>query len=206
MPDDDSVSEWMEKLRVGDAIAAQHLWQCFVDRLVGLARRKLAGNARRAADEEDVVISVFDAAFRGIKQGRFSQLSDRHDLWQILVMLTERKAIALTRRGGALKRGRGRIRGESVFLHAANATGNSAVAGLSQFAGRDCSPEFAAAAGDHLSNLLACLPDDSLRSVAAGKLAGYTNPELSKQLGLSLRAVERKLSLIRRAWEALVVS
>ena len=53
---------------------------------------------RRAADEEDVVISIFDAAFRGIQEGRFANLGDRHDLWQVLVMLAERKTIALKRR------------------------------------------------------------------------------------------------------------
>jgi DNA-directed RNA polymerase specialized sigma24 family protein len=204
MCDDHSVSQWIVPLQAGDPQAAQQLWQRFVDRLVRLARRKLRGDPRRAADENDVVVSVFDAAFRGIKEGRFSKLSDRHDLWQILVMLTEHKAIALKRRGGALKRGRGQIRGESVFVN--GAAGKSTTGGLSQFIGRECTPEFAAAAGDHLAHLLASLPDDSLRSVALGKLAGYTNPELSEQLGLSLRAVERKLNLIRREWESKVVS
>ena len=204
MSDNESVSEWIGQLQAGDATAAQRLWQCFVDRLVRLARRHLGGTPRRAADEEDVVISVFDAAFRGVREGRFSKLSDRHDLWQILVMLTERKAIALKRRGRALKRGLGRVRGESVFGKAAG--DNMAPAGLSQFAGRECTPEFAAAASDQLANLLASLPDDTLRNVAVGKLAGYTNPELSDRLGLSLRAVERKLSLVRREWECKVPS
>jgi DNA-directed RNA polymerase specialized sigma24 family protein len=200
MSDDESVSVWIGHLRAGDANAAQHLWQRFVERLVRLARRKLGGLPRRAADEEDIAISVFDAAFRGIKDGGFSKLSDRDDLWQILVMLTERKAVNLKRRAGAHKRGRGQIRGESAFMKGAG--DKSSAAGLSQFAEYEFTPEFAAAASDHLSRLLAKLPDDTLRKVAVGKLMGYTNLELSDRLNLSLRAVERKLNILRREWKS----
>jgi DNA-directed RNA polymerase specialized sigma24 family protein len=204
LSDDHSITEWTIHLQAGDALAAQEFWQRFVDQLVRLARRKLGGVARRVADEEDVVISVFDAAFRGIREGRFSKLDDRHELWQILAMLTERKAIGSKRRSGALRRGRGLIRGESAFLKRAGNT--SHVGGLSQFAGQKCAAEFAAAAGDQLSHLLGSLRDASLREIAFGKLAGYTNCELSDRLGLTLRAVERKLSLIRREWESRVLS
>ncbi len=101
---------------------------------------------------------------------------------------------------GALKRGRGQVRGESAYI---NGAGTSTTPnGLSQIAGRECTPEFAAQASDQLSHLLASLPDETLRAVALGKLAGHTNAEISDKLGLSLRAVERKLSLIRREWEA----
>jgi DNA-directed RNA polymerase specialized sigma24 family protein len=200
MPSDASVSEWIAQLQAGDAAAAQQLWHRFVDRLIRLARRKLGHMTRRAADEEDVVISVFDAAFRGMGERRFSELNDRDDLWQVLVMLTERKVISLKRRAGAIKRGRGRVRGESVF---AKSNGSrSTAAGLSQIGGRECTPEFAAAARDRLSQLLAGLPDDTFRNVAIGKLMGYTNLELSRQLDLSLRAVERKLSFLRRKWQS----
>jgi DNA-directed RNA polymerase specialized sigma24 family protein len=204
MADDDSVSEWILQLQSDNSEAAQQLWRRFVDRLIRLAHRKLSGLSRRAANEEDVVISVFDAAFRGICRGEFSKLANRNDLWQILVMLTDRKAIALRRRTRAIKRGNGRVRGESVF--AKRGADKSAAGGLSQFAGRECTPEFAAAATEHLATLLASLPDESLRDVAVGKLEGYTNRELSDRLGLSLRAVERKLQFIRREWESKVLA
>jgi DNA-directed RNA polymerase specialized sigma24 family protein len=34
------------------------------------------------------------------------------------------------------------------------------------------------------------------------KLEGYTNQEIAGQLGIALRAVERKLQLIRQKWES----
>jgi hypothetical protein len=148
MPDDNSVTEWILQLKACDANAAQRLWGRYVQRLVRLARRKIGSAPRRAADEEDVVISIFDAALRGIQEGRFANLGDRHDLWQVLVMLADRKTIALKRRDGAQKRGGGRIRGESALL--AGRKNGSEPAGLSQFAGRECTPEFAAAISDEL--------------------------------------------------------
>ena len=43
------------------------------------------------------------------------RLDDRGDLWQVLVMLTKRKAIGLLRREQAAKRGGGQVRGESAL-------------------------------------------------------------------------------------------
>ena len=45
-----SVTTWVEQLRAGNRGAAQRLWERYFPRLVGLARRKLRGLPRRAAD------------------------------------------------------------------------------------------------------------------------------------------------------------
>ena len=84
--------------RRGDSYAAQKLWERYLDRLVRLARRKLGGAPRRAADEEDVAIAAFANFYRGVEAGRFSKLDDRDDLWQLLIVLTERNAIDQIRR------------------------------------------------------------------------------------------------------------
>src|SRR5262249_670181 len=55
--DTESVSVWLDRLRAGDPAAAQRLWDRYFERLVGLARGKLAARFRRAADEEDVALS-----------------------------------------------------------------------------------------------------------------------------------------------------
>src|SRR5262245_56875046 len=90
-----SVTIWLDKLRVGDSLAAQKLWQGYFHRLVGLARAKLRSLPRRSADEEDVALSAFDSFCRGVEVGRFPKLDDRDDLWQVLFMITERKAMDL---------------------------------------------------------------------------------------------------------------
>ena len=54
---------------------------------------------------------------------------------------------------------------------------------------------------EEMRRALESLGDDVQREVALGKLAGYNNRELAERLGISLRAVERKLSIIRRKWD-----
>src|SRR5262249_25246064 len=56
-----SVTVWIAELREGDSRAAQRLWEGYFRRLVELARHKLLGRPRAAADEEDVALSAFDS-------------------------------------------------------------------------------------------------------------------------------------------------
>ena len=109
------VTTWVEQLRAGNRAAAQHLWECYFSRLVGLARQKLQGLPRRAADEEDVALSAFDSFCRGVARGRFPLLDDRDDLWALLVVITVRKAIDLRQRENRQKRGGGKVVGESAL-------------------------------------------------------------------------------------------
>src|SRR5262249_5642371 len=92
MSPDESVSQWLDRLRDGVPAAAQNLWERYFQRLVGLARKKLQGLARRSADEEDVALSAFDSFCRGAGDGRFPQLLDRDNLWRLLVTITARNA------------------------------------------------------------------------------------------------------------------
>src|SRR5207249_5229718 len=102
----DSVSHWLSLLQSdGDAAAAQRLWERYFHRLVGLARDKLQGQPRRAADEEDVALSAFASFCRGAEEGRFPQLHDRDNIWRLLVTITARKASQLAAREGCQKRG-----------------------------------------------------------------------------------------------------
>src|SRR5262249_28101469 len=87
-----SVSHWISLLQSGDPHAVEPLWGRYFHRLMGLARVKLEGQPRRAADEEDVALSAFASFCRAAEAGCFPRLSDRDDLWRLLVTLTERKA------------------------------------------------------------------------------------------------------------------
>src|SRR5262245_9951905 len=78
-----SVSLWLERLRAGDAAAAQPIWERYYERLVRLARRRLPTRIR-SADEEDVAQSAFHSFFRAVEQGRFPALADRDNLWAVL--------------------------------------------------------------------------------------------------------------------------
>jgi DNA-directed RNA polymerase specialized sigma24 family protein len=180
-----SVTCWLDGLRAGDGAAAQHLWEGYFRRLVGLARRKLGGAAPGPAGAEDVALSAFVTFCRGAGRGRFPRLADRADLWQVLVVLTARKAADVLRAEAAQKRG-GRARAGGADLRAV--------------VGREPTPSFAAQVVDECRRLLDRL-DADLRALAQLKMEGYTNAEIADQVGRSLATVERKLKLIRRIWQ-----
>lgn len=194
MSEIDSVSGWILRLKAGDDEAAQEIWTRYVERLIRVACLRLADTPKRMADEDDVVIRAFTSFLNGINSGKFKTLSDRHDLWQILVMLTERQAIDLARAERAKKRGAGRVRSMSTLTNAHT--------GLSIECATDPmpTPEFALQASEELAQLLSMLDDKVLESVAIWRLEGLTNQEIAKRLGRSESTVERKLKLIRECW------
>lgn len=194
MPLQRSETYWLEELKAGRLDAAAPLWTKYFCRLLGLARQKLSGSPLRVADEEDVAISAFHSFCRGVKDDRFRQLATRNDLWQILAMITTRKALRQIERERAQKRGGGAVRGESVFLKPG---GQFDPAGIEQFIGFGPTPEFEVLAEDEFSQLLDCIDQPDLREVALLRLDGYSNEEIAKRIGRNVRSVERKLKLIR---------
>lgn len=194
----ESVTEWIDRLKSGDREAADPLWNHFFRRLTGLVSRKLPGSARRVVDQEDIAVSVFETVFRRAQEGRFPQLQDRNDLWQLLVKVADRKLVNQLRRYSRQKRGGGRVRGESVFDQGPEGGGP---AGIEQLAGGEPTPELAAEVAENLRRLLDRLGDEELRAVARMKLEGYTNEEIAAATGRSLPTIERRLRLIRDTWE-----
>jgi len=191
------VTHWLGLLKGGNQAAAQELWQRYFRRLIGLARKKLQGRPRGAADEEDVALSAFDSFCRGAEQGRFPKLEDRNNLWHLLMVITARKAARL-------------VRDETRQTHGATVLGEAALEGLAgesderaleQVLGSEPTPEFAAQVAEEWRRLLTCLGDRDLEAVALGKMEGYTNAEIAAKLGCVSRTVERKLQLIRSIWK-----
>ncbi len=188
-----SVTLWIQALQAGDdPAAAQRLWEGYFHKLVVLARRKLAGRPRAAADEEDVALSAFDSFCRGAQEDRFPRLADRHDLWALLVLLTARKACHLIRHERTQKRGGGAVRHLSALGGEAD--------GIANCVGREPTPEFAAQVAEECRRRLEAL-DDTLRAVALAKMEGRSSAEIADRLGVVERTVERRLALIRKLWE-----
>ena len=195
---DDDVAEWMVRLGEGDNEAARRIWQRYFGRLMRLARRRLEGQPRRVADEEDVALSAMKSFYRGMAAGRFPHLRDRHDLWRLLVTITARKALDQARRVYAKKRGGGRVRGESAFR---GSDRSSLPGGIDQVLGEQPTPDFAVMIAESCVSLLECLDSESLKEVALLKMEGLSNEEIAAELSCTTRTVERKLAQIRRKWE-----
>jgi len=193
----DEVTLWIGKLCDGDGKAAQAIWNQYFERLAHFARKKFDRLPCRVADEEDVALSALNSLCRGAAAGRFPQLSDRQDLWRVLVTIAARKVYGQMRRQRASKRGGGKVRGESVFLQP---DGDDDAAGIEQALGREPSPELANMVAEDCQRMLDRLDDTTLRQIALLKLEGYTSEEIAERLGCVLRTVERKLERIREKW------
>jgi DNA-directed RNA polymerase specialized sigma24 family protein len=190
-----TVTLWLDRLQAGDPVAVQHLWERYFQRLVALARDRLRHAPRGMADEEDVALSAFDSFCRGAGQGRFPRLADRDDLWRLLLVITERKAIDLAQHERAGKRGGGMVR------HAGGpGDDSSAPAPLDDLPSTEPTPDLAAQVAEEVRRLLDLLGDDTLRGVAVAKMEGYTNEEIAVQQNCSVPTVERKLRRIRLIW------
>jgi DNA-directed RNA polymerase specialized sigma24 family protein len=192
-----SVTHWIGAMKIGDAEAAQRLWERYFDGLVRLARSKLGAIHRGAADEEDIALSAFHSFCHGAAHGRFPRLDDRYGLWRLLMTITARKALDLSERQHRKKRGGGRVRSESGLLKGGL---DASQVGLEQLVGREPTPDFAAMVADECRRLLEALGDDTLRRIALLRMEGYSDPEIAAQLECGLRTVGRKLELIRKTW------
>ncbi len=185
---DATIARWIDGLRHGDPASAEGLWQRYFERLIDFADRRLAPNLQPVYDREDAALSAFHSLCRGVRAGRFPELSREGELWSLLVVITARKVYTRARAEQAAKRGGGGV-------HALGGDG----AAIEAIVGAEPSPEFAAEVADQAEHLLSLL-NEGLRNVALRKIEGLSNEDVAAELGCAVRTVERRLALIRRAW------
>lgn len=189
----ESVTLWVEGLRQGDQLAAQRLWERFFLRMVGLARRKLDGSAKRIGDEEDVAVSAFKSFCRGAQEGRFPRVADRDGLWALLMAIVANKSVDHIRRENRQKRGGSPENGERLVD----------VEVLDELVAAEPTPELAAQIAEEFSHLMLALDeagDPALKRIVLARMEGREAPEIAASVGCTRRTIERKLALVRRLW------
>lgn len=191
-----SVSQWIAGLKAGDAIAAQELWDRYYPEVCRLARQMLGSTPRSVSDEEDAGASVLKDIVMGAAAGRFAKLTNRDELWWLLVTITKQKAVNQQRYENRQKRGAGRVRNESDLSR----PGEETLFRLQELMDSTPTPEFLTCMNEEHARLMALLRDDVLRQVAGLRLQGYSNEEISQELQISPRSVIRKVNLIRDRW------
>jgi len=197
MGDEGDITQWIDGLKTGDQEAARKLWNEYFCKLVRLVERKLPTKSKRAFDEEDVALSAFNSLCFGAAENHFEGLTDRGNLWAILVVIATRKAQAFVDGNNRLKRGGGKVRGDSVFLVPGSA---GELAGFDALVGNEPTPAALAQAAEACEALLASLEDETLRTMAILKMQGHTLEEIAAHIGCTKRAVQRRLEIIRRTW------
>ncbi|MBB3204872.1 RNA polymerase sigma factor (sigma-70 family) [Rhodopirellula rubra] len=184
-----NVSHWIDLVKAGDSVAANRIWQHYFDRLVRLVRGRLRGQNRAISDEEDIVLSVFDSFYAAAENGRFPDLSDRDDLWKLLLRMAARKVVDKHRHD------RRQRRGGNVRLHSLDDGGDDRA--FMEAIGDEPSVEMVLMMEESVEQLFSHLGVGPLQDLAVAKLEGYTNAEIAKRLGCSERTIERRLNLIR---------
>jgi len=198
MSSDDPVTLWIDELRLADAAAAEHLWNHFVSRLYQLGREKLQLQTRRVYDEEDAALSAFHSVCAGISAGRFPELRDRGNLWQLLVVITARKVAHRQRYDRQQRRDVRRNLSDGIFTHV---TDESVFASVDSLPSREPTAEFVAEFVETCQRLFEDLADSPLQQVVELRMQGHTDSEIADQLKCSRRTVQRRLEIIRRRWD-----
>ena len=180
-PEMGSVTGVFQNFRLGDEDAVAQLWAHFRQRLLGLARKTLAGRVQQVSDAEDALQSAFVSFWQRAGRGDFGEEMNRDDLWNVLGLITVRKALKHQRNERAKKRGGGRN---------LSATPMEALPAPVQ------DVDYSIVCEELLEQL-----DPEIRVFAILRLMGYKNREIAQELGCTERKVERKLQLIRVAWE-----
>ena len=186
-----SVSRLIGDVRHGSDAAAAELWARFQPRLLQFAKSRLAREASKMADEEDVVIMAFQSFLQRTSTGDFPDLSNREELWRLLVTITARKASNQVRDENCQKRKPKQIEGTNDI----HLSPESLVSSMP-------TPQFAASMNDQLNYLLDILGDGELRQILMLRLDGYTGQEIAEKLNRSLSTIERRLHLIREKWKS----
>jgi DNA-directed RNA polymerase specialized sigma24 family protein len=199
-----SITNLIAQLREGDEAAAQQLLERFYCRVLGVAKRKLQHNSLGFADEQDVAQSALLAFVRGAKKGQFTKLHDRDDLWNLLVVITSRKAVNLLIKEGRKREKHKDAEDQKPSQEGVDAFGNAI--DLDGFIDQAPSPEMELLIDEECKRLLSLLGDAQLRAIAVWKLEGHASADIASMLGCSLRTVERKVRLIRQIWHPEVLS
>jgi RNA polymerase sigma factor (sigma-70 family) len=185
-----SVSTWIQRLQAGDHAAAQQLWQRYHARLIELARQQLAVPLQSAA--EDVAVMAFAGLCRGLQAGRYPDITQRDDLWRLLLAITLNQARRLGRDATRQRRdARRTLLATDLF--------DLPEADLDRLASSEPDPALAVELNDQVRALLGRLPDD-LRPVAIDLLAGWGPAEIAARLNCSVRTIERRRERIRQFW------
>jgi RNA polymerase sigma factor (sigma-70 family) len=184
-----NISHWIDLVKAGDSAAANQIWQHYFDRLVRSVRAGLYGQNRAVSDEEDIVLSVFDSFYTAAENGRFPDLSDRHDLWRLLLRMSARKVVDKRRHDQRQRRG------GNAIVHSLNQTDDDE--SVIEAIGDEPSPEMVLMMQETVEEFFSHLGVGQLRELAVARLEGYSNAELAERFGCSERTIERRLHLIR---------
>jgi RNA polymerase sigma-70 factor (ECF subfamily) len=183
MTPDDSRQDWGERLRRGDADAAEEVFARYAERLARLADQNLSPRLAARLDSDDVVQSAFRTFFRRSAQGEF-HIDSSTQLWRLLAKITLLKARAHARRHLADQRD---VRAEAP----ADNEGTRPEAACEH-----PGPSEQAVLLDQIEALLDGLPSQ-YGELLRFRLEGHSVTDVAREMGLSRQSVHRMLNVLQ---------
>lgn len=177
-----------------DEQAVTELWRLVFDRVIGIARSRIANLQKRVSDYEDVALSAIKSFVRAAESGRLRNANNGDDLWRILATITLRKSRALAEWELAEKRGAGLVRGDSVFRDIDSGSGFDQVIDPAH------PDRFVDELMGECRERIESLPDETLRTIALRRMEGFEVDEIAQELGIATATIKRKLARIRSIW------
>lgn len=198
--DQGSVTGWIVSMREGHQEALDAFSKRYFSKIRDLAKSRLS-----KPDSEEVANDVLVALAQSIAGGKYPDLCDRNSLWFLILKITQRRVIALTRREKAQKRipsdsmeesrSREMLSIESIEDYEVE---------LDQAIASESSESAWIEISDCWEELLRSLPDDACRKIAQLKLQSYTNREIATMLEFTPSKVDRKVRLIQEEWTRVI--
>ncbi|QDU07494.1 ECF-type sigma factor [Gimesia aquarii] len=150
--------------------------------------KHLSPKLQTHADSSDILQSAFISFWKKLNSESQPAVDDHDDLWPYLIKITRRKLAKSWRRIYAQKRGAGKV------LSAADLAAMESDSDFQNLV----FDEFDYQLDLDLESILQKF-DLETQTIASMKLSGMTNKEISQELSCSLRKVERKGSILRKA-------
>ena len=160
----------------------EELFAAYLPRILQLAKYNLDSQLNAKFDENDIAATVMRTVFRRMASGTFT-FEDDESLWKQLVVVTLNRIRNKVRHENALKRG--------------GARATESIDEVRDVIAKEPDPADAVALVDFVQTI--CLKlDDVGQKVLELRMGGDSYSEIAMKLGVSDRAVGRKLQLIKQ--------
>jgi RNA polymerase sigma factor (sigma-70 family) len=190
MSDDESSDRsLLRRFRHGQPDAPTRLYLRYAERLLALATRRSSSELGRRLDPEDIVQTVFRTFFRRVAEGSYD-VPDGEEIWKLLLVIALNKIRDAAMYHKAAKRDvRRTSSGEANELAIRTAAGKdeAAMAVLRMV----------------VDDVLEGLPESHRRMIEL-RIEGHEVAEISREVGRSMRSVERALQDFRRRMGRLI--
>lgn len=187
MTGESSFQDLLKQLQRGDQDAATKIYERYAQQLIAKARIHLGTRLQHKVDAEDLVQSVYRSFFHRFDQGQY-ELENWESLWGLLILITLRKCGRKINHFYANKRDINREIEPNI--------GTEESARHWEAIAREPTPEEAAVLTETMEHFLETF-NPRQRKIITLFLQGYTQQEISSQVGCSERTVRRVLDLAR---------